>query len=164
MSTRPLQFTKEQAEDLLKTNPELSEMVYSAFPELRPEYLVIDSWEALERIEGHYINNHSTIKYAEYSNASTNDNNKNIFKSKKQALSALAYAQLTQLMAATGDCDNIDWEDVNSTKYCIVRFNGGIIKYVTDVYHYFLAFNTESVRDEFLEKHQELIRQFYQLD
>ena len=90
---------------------------------------------------------------------------KALFKTKKQAASALAYAQLTQLMALP--CYNGDWtpnwDDPNQEKYCITRMKYNIVKLDYSGYFSFLAFKSEKVRDEFFNNHMDLIRQFHQL-
>ena len=89
---------------------------------------------------------------------------KNVFKTKKQAASALAYAQLTQLMALP--CYNGDWvpnwDDPNQTRCCIARLKNDIIKSDFSGYFSFLAFKSEKVRDAFFDNHIDLIKQFYQ--
>ena len=90
---------------------------------------------------------------------------KALFKTEKQAASALAYAQLTQLMALP--CYNGDWtpnwDDSNQEKYCITRMKYDIVKLDYSGYFSFLAFKSEKVRDEFYHNHMDLIRQFHQL-
>lgn len=89
-----------------------------------------------------------------------------LFKTKKQAASALAYAQLTQLMALP--CYNGDWtpnwNNLSQIKYCIERLlKYDIVKLNFSGCFSFLAFKSEEARDVFLENHLDLIRQFYQL-
>ena len=90
---------------------------------------------------------------------------KSLFKTKKQAASALAYAQLTQLMALP--CYNGDWtpnwDSQNQEKYCITRRKSGLIKLDSSGYFFFLAFKSSKIRDAFFHNHMDLIRQFYQL-
>ena len=154
-----MKITKEQAEIMLKKMPEMANEIYLDFPELKP-LKVADSWGQLGNIEGYYIQNNSFISDYRLS-VHTDVDNKNFFKTQKQAESALAYAQLTQLMYDCGDCD-VDWENVN-TKQCVV-YSGTQI----DIFNYkgtfqFLAFNTRAIAKEFMEKHEGLIKQFYQL-
>lgn len=88
-----------------------------------------------------------------------------VFKTEKQAASALAYAQLTQLMELP--CYNGDWvpnwDDPNQTRCCIARVKHEITKSDFGGYFYFLAFKSEKVRDAFFDNHIDLIKQFYQL-
>lgn len=90
---------------------------------------------------------------------------KHIFKTEKQALSALAYAQLTQLMALP--CYNGDWtpnwDDPGQQKYCITRMKYNIVKLDYSGYFSFLAFKSKKVRDEFYHNNMGLIKQFYEL-
>lgn len=153
-----MKVTKEQAEEILKVLPEMAEQIYEVYPELKPSK-VVDSWEDLEEISGYYIDESSDItKQLKLIN---NAYHKNIFKTQKQAESALAYAQLTQLMADCGDCD-VDWEDYQ-TKYCIRRIDNllEIVKLCRTFD--FLAFTTPEIALEFMQKHEELIETFYQL-
>ena len=90
---------------------------------------------------------------------------KNVFKTEKQAKSALAYVQLTQLMALP--CYNGDWvpnwDDPSQQKYFIIRLKSDLVKINFSSYFYFLAFKSEEVRDAFFDNHIDLIKQFYQL-
>ena len=90
---------------------------------------------------------------------------KDTFKTEAQARSALAYAQITQLMALP--CYNGDWtpnwDDPNQEKYCITRMKYDIVKLDYSGYFSFLAFKSEKVRDEFYHNHMNLIKQFYEL-
>jgi hypothetical protein len=162
MSTeaRNLKLTLEQAKSLLSSNPEFTDMIYNSFPELKPKHLVLDRWEDIKTIKGYFINNTSII--SETISLITNDNNKNVFATVLPALSSLAYAQLTQLMKQTGDCD-IDWADDIKRKFVIRRIRDNIkLESYYSNFH-FLAFNTKEIRDEFFIKHGDLIKQFYQL-
>ena len=88
-----------------------------------------------------------------------------IFKTKKQAASALAYAQLTQLMALP--CYNGDWtpnwDDPGQQKYCITRMKYNIVKLDYSGYFSFLAFKSKKARDAFYHNYMDLIKQFYEL-
>ena len=88
-----------------------------------------------------------------------------LFKTKNQAASALAHAQLTQLMALP--CYNGDWtpnwDSQNQEKYCITRLKSGLVKLDFSGYFSFLAFKSSKVRDEFYHNHMDLIKQFYEL-
>ena len=88
-----------------------------------------------------------------------------LFKTEKQAASALAYAQLTQLMALP--CYNGDWvpnwDDLSQQKYFIIRLKSDLVKINFSSYFCFLAFKSEKVRDEFYHNHMNLIKQFYEL-
>ena len=113
-------------------------------------------------IEGFYIEG----EYAEHTfiiNCGYQD--KSVFKTKKQAQTSIAYAQLTQLMALP--CYNgtwtPNWESSGQTKYCIIRWKNTIETYTVGFGFEFLAFKSKETRDIFLENHLNLIKQFYEL-
>ena len=123
------------------------------------------SWEEQFQygvINGYYIEGCS-IERASHDRCSIED--KGTFKTEKQALSALAYAQLTQLMALP--CYNGDWvpnwDDLSQQKYFIIRLKSDLVKINFSSYFCFLAFKSEKVRDEFYHNHMDLIKQFYEL-
>ena len=130
---------------------------------IEPEYP--KSWnEAFisEAIKGYYVEG-SSIEYTCHNKCTIED--RNTFKTKKQAASTLAYAQLTQLMALP--CYNGEWvpnwDDPNQDRYCIIRLKYDITKLDYSGYFNFLAFKSEKVRDEFYHNHMDLIKQFYEL-
>jgi hypothetical protein len=153
-----MKITKDQAEIMLQKMPEMAEKIYEDFPELK-NLKGVDSWWELCKINGYYISEEADIR--EIGNVPSAPHHRNVFATKKQAESALAYAQLTQLMADCGDCE-IDYSKYEY-KYIIGRTED-FIEIVRDSYTFnFLTFNTEQIRDEFSEKHEELIKTFYQL-
>ena len=113
-------------------------------------------------IKGFYVEGRS-IEHMRHDKCTVED--KGTFKTEKQAASALAYAQLTQLMALP--CYNGDWvpnwDDSNQEKYCITRMKYNIVKLDYSGYFSFLAFKSEKVRDAFFNNHMDLIKQFHQL-
>ena len=154
-----MKITKLQAEIMLQKMPEMAESIYKDFPELK-HLKGVDSWYKLGEINGYYISEDAEIREFD-NNVPSDPKDRNVFATKKQAKSALAYAQLTQLMADCGDCE-VDWSK-DEYKY-IIRRRQHFIETFRDSYtFYFLAFNTEQICDEFLEKHERLIETFYQL-
>ena len=130
---------------------------------IEPEYP--KSWnEAFisEAIKGYYVEG-SSIEYTGHNKCTIED--RNTFKTKKQAASTLAYAQLTQLMALP--CYNggwvPNWDDLSQQKYFIIRLKSDLVKINFSSYFCFLAFKSEKVRDEFYHNHMDLIKQFYEL-
>ena len=115
-----------------------------------------------EAIKGYYVEG-SSIEYTCHNKCTIED--RNTFKTEKQAASTLAYAQLTQLMALP--CYNGDWmpnwDSQNQEKYCITRLKSGLIKLDFSGYFSFLAFKSQKVRDAFYNNHMDLIKQFYEL-
>lgn len=97
--------------------------------------------------------------FAEYSD-------KNVFKTEKQAKSALAYAQITQLMALP--CYNgdwiPDWENRNEEKYFPYRANNIILSGIVYAEFQHVAFKSYNIYKAFLENHEDLLRQYFQMD
>ena len=123
------------------------------------------SWE--DAFVGSTISGYEVSSHRVWATSEQNEKDcvKNRFKTEKQALSALAYAQLTQLMALP--CYNGDWtpnwDCQNQEKYCITRLKSGLVKLDYSGYFSFLAFKSKKVRDEFYHNHMNLIKQFYEL-
>ncbi len=115
-----------------------------------------------EVIKGYYVEG-SLIEPTSHNKCTIED--RCTFKTEKQAASALAYAQLTQLMALP--CYNggwmPNWNDLSQIKYCIERIKYDIVKLNFSGCFSFLAFKSEKVRDEFFNNHVDLIKQFHQL-
>lgn len=101
-----MKITKLEAEIMLKKMPEMAEKIYEDFPKLKP-LKVVGSWEDLSEIDGYFIDENAEIEQV-ILKVNIHNFHKNIFKTQKQVESALAYAQLTQLMADCGNCD-VDW-------------------------------------------------------
>jgi len=91
---------------------------------------------------------------------------KNVFKTEKQAKSALAYAQITQLMALP--CYNgdwiPDWENRNEEKYFPYRANNIILSGIVYMEFQHVAFKSYNVYKAFLENHEDLLRQYFEMD
>ena len=121
--------------------------------------------------EEHFIDNYIEGFYIEGGNTEhcsaliCGYEDKSVFKTKNQAKTCLAYAQLTQLMALP--CYNGDWvpnwDDLSQQKYFIIRLKSDLVKINFSSYFCFLAFKSEKVRDEFYHNHMDLIKQFYEL-
>ena len=121
----------------------------------------VKKWQDLDEVEGFFIGSNSELGTA--INMPSIEKNKNVCKTKKQALSSLAYAQLTQLMADVNGYWEADWTDDNQGKWCLLRFVDEFWIDFRYSEYCFLAFPTREKAEEFLENHRELIEQFYQL-
>ena len=151
METRNVKITLETAKRWYEQGGEFKEMALSAFTEaeLNP---IRNEWESKfigKEIVGVYIASDSCIYKMD---GICHYSEKGTFKTEKQARSALAYAQLTRLMALpkyNGDWVP-DWNDDNA-KFVIRRFGNEI-----DLIHYLspyhpISFKTAKIRDKFLE-------------
>ncbi len=130
------------------------------FPDFKKNKL--KSWEELNAINGYYVDSSSSIVVSPNYKL-TSMANKNIFATEKQAISSLAMSQLSQLMKDLGEECEVNWND-NSNKYCIKRFGKSIEVATNNELFQFLAFKTEKMADMFLEKHRELINQYWMID
>lgn len=97
------------------------------------------------------------------------DGNLNIFATKKQAKSALAMAQISQIMANDdrfgGAVTDKEWEDTDLDKYVILRNNMNAT--VNGIAHYnysFLAFHTPEQRDLFLKENEDLVKDYLMIE
>ena len=94
-----------------------------------------------------------------------NYSEKGTYKTEKQAKSALAYAQLTQLMALpeyNGDWVP-DWDD-DECKYTIRRYGNVIGVHYSINIHHTISFKSEEIRDKFLENNLDLLKEYFELD
>lgn len=115
-------------------------------------------------IKGFYINNASII-YSFEGYESSED--KNVFHTKKQAESALAMAQISQIMANDkrfgGIITNKEWEDDDLRKYAIIRFGKGFRIDTNYSIYQFLAFHTREQAELFLQENSDLVKQYLML-
>ena len=160
-----MKITIETAKRWYEQGGEFKEMALSAFKEaeLNPirnecEDRVISYGTRF--VSGWYLGGDSV--YKETNEESTD---RSTFKTEKQAKSALAYAQLTQLMALpeyNGDWAP-DWTD-DEIKFIIRRYGDKIdIDYYTNAY-YPISFKSEEIRDNFLENNCDLLKEYFDLD
>ena len=164
-------MTAEQAKSLYEQNKSFRDTLLSEFTDEELGIgLILKDWYELGKskpgrsnkvIEGWWIDPDSVL--IKVDSIVLEDANKNMFATQKQALSSLAMAQLSQLMADLGDECDVDWGGNIVLKYTIVRFGDVLLKDKSVRDFQFLAFKTESVRDAFFKKHEELIKQYYML-
>mgnify|MGYP003454763649 FL=1 len=89
---------------------------------------------------------------------------KNVFVDERHAKSALAMAQISQLMPYFGgSITNEEWKS-NIMKYCIARDHKNLIyrSFVWHEYH-ILAFHTEEQRNNFIKYNKQLINDYLML-
>ena len=118
----------------------------------------VNCWEDLKRVTGVYITENSLFSITEV--GVIQPYNKNVFLNEKYAKSALALAQISQLLPYY-DTD-VDWKSPKG-KFCIARIGNLIeIKHWVSVYH-LLAFNSLSEAKRFLEHNEQLVKDYYML-
>ena len=164
METRNVKVSLETAKRWYEQGGEFKEMALSAFTEaeLNP---IRNEWGNKfvgENIQGFYIGNDGEI-YVEDSIA--NYSEKGVFKTEKQAKSALAYAQLTQLMALpeyNGDWVP-GWND-NDTIYTIGRIGFYLRIEVYSCTYQKICFKTKEICNKFLDNNLDLLKEYFELD
>ena len=165
METRNVKVTLETAQRWYGQGGEFKETALSAYSEdeLKP---VKNEWEIKfsgNCIEGYYISSLSTVNSIK---SECSDEDKATFKTEKQAKAALAYAQLTQLMALpeyNGDWV-ADWNVVCTTKYVIKRINKSFFADEHSSIYEPISFKSKVIRNKFLENNRDLLEQYFELD
>lgn len=115
----------------------------------------INCWEDLEKIKGVCISSICSIYSYEGNNSSSN---KNVFLNEKYAKSAIALAQISQLLPYYDS--NVDWKN-DKFKYCIdMQHNKIVIKQWITTYHV-LAFNSEEEAERFLKHNEQLVKDYF---
>lgn len=113
------------------------------------------SWKEFGEVKGWFVNNRCEIDY--YSEGdSTNDMDKNLFPTKKEAEACLALAQLCQLRNVYNDGWKPDWKKDND-KYTIIYSSDKIDTSFSVYSQRILSFKTVELRDKFLENFRDLI-------
>lgn len=120
-----------------------------------------------ELFKGYFINNDSRIQLAP--SCYNRDFNNNIFATEKQANSALAMAQISQIMANDkrfgGPVTDEEWEDTTIDKFVIARLRNTMNKIASATSNYeFLSFHTSAQRDLFLEENEDLVKDYLMID
>ena len=142
---------------------EFKEIALSAFTEseLNP---IRNEWESKfigKEIKGYYSTNSKILE----AKGNCSSRCKDIFRTEKQAKSALAYAQLTQLMALpeyNGDWVP-DWSD-DCIKYTIERWINNLALCTRKNSFENIFFKSEEIRDKFFENNLDLLKEYFELD
>lgn len=126
----------------------------------------INIWKDLKNITGVYISTFSKFNQVNEPRDSTYVN-LNIFKSEKYAKSALALAQISQLMPYYGgEITDEEWKDVRLRKYGLLFYNH---KLATNIYYdtkQMIGFHTEEQLNRFMSfpENVQLIKDLYMID
>ena len=116
-----------------------------------------------EKINGYWIGTDSCIYYL-----SVGTYKNNVFYTKIQAKSALAMAQISQIMANDerfgGPVTDKEWNNGSLSKYCIERIEDTIHTFTTWMNYQFLAFHTKEQCDLFLEENEDLVKDYLMIE
>lgn len=141
---------------------------YRVFPQADGTFLLkrmndCPRWEELGMVNGKYIDINSCIRPA--TNARAINDNKNVFLTEKHAKSALAMAQISQLMPYYGgEITDEEWSDGDMKKYVIMRDSSEVKCVVCYLNYDFLAFHTKDQRDEFLKNNEQLVKDYLMIE
>lgn len=122
----------------------------------------VKHFEDLIEVGGYWVDQNSCVM--NFIGGSASPQNKNICYTEKQALSQLAFSQLSQLLPTY--CEPFtdeEWVDSGLEKFCIERCEGKLIETSYRHIYYFLAFRTIEQRVAFLKDHRELIEEYFML-
>ena len=90
---------------------------------------------------------------------------KNVFIDEKHARSALAMAQISQLMPYYGGAiTDKEWANGSIEKYTIERFNGVVDYDIHNCIYFLLAFHTEEQRQAFSDNNIKLIKDYLMIE
>lgn len=126
--------------------------------------------ESHKRITGYFIDTYSKIQecpehYIAYSDCSRDNN---VFVTEQQAKSALAMAQLGQIMQNDprfgGPIPPEGWRSKSYRKYIITRKGDDFNCDNWASYYHFLAFRTPQQRDLFLKEYKHLIKDYFMMN
>jgi hypothetical protein len=118
---------------------------------------LIKSWSDLNEVSGFYIDSFSKIE--SYENRPVNNDNRNVFVAENQAKSALAKAQLSQLLFSYFS----GWSHYLENYAIMPQFKDGkFIPYIgISVLPQFLSFRSREKALLFYEQHKELIHEYW---
>ena len=162
METRNVKMTLETAKRWKEMGGEYEQVAVETFPELAVKNEWVEKFENKE-ISGFYVAQISEIREYDDNEASISD--MNLFKTEKQAKSALAYAQLTQLMALpeyNGDWV-ADWNNACQVKWSITRVNDELYKSIIHRSYSQIVFKSEEILDMFRKNNKDLLKQYFEL-
>lgn len=124
----------------------------------------VNTWKNIPRVNGCYMNN-SHI-YTDYEGKPCEEN-KDVYLTDKYAKSALALAQISQLMPYYGEeITDEEWKS-DICKYSItISSNGNIHKMATIYIKDMISFHTAEQRDRFLSfpENVQLVKDLYMVD
>ena len=149
-------------------SPELTTIILSViedeewFEEILEEVEAPQSWADLGGVNGYSIDPNRGVVPCEPSCSTQDQRYKNVFATEDQAKSALAMAQLSQLMKHPAY--HGDWKPKfgsGGDAYVITFIGGQVDTGFSHDMAYFLAFKSEEIRDKFLENHRDLIEEYF---
>lgn len=118
----------------------------------------INYWKDIKEISGYGITIECDIVH--WSKLTTIEENKNVFLNEKYAKSALALAQISQLLPYYDS--NVDWSSP-AVKYCILRIGNEIYIDTYQSSYHLLAFKSGKEAKRFLKYNEQLVKDYFML-
>lgn len=119
-----------------------------------------------EMFVGYYINVHCNVQKIGW--CYNVKYNHNVFATEKQAKSALAMAQISQIMTNDprfgGVVTDEEWGNHGMTKWTIERSENKIVTTFRNGTYIFLAFHTMEQRALFLKENEDLVKDYLMID
>ena len=120
---------------------------------------IVNCWKDIKYIDGTFIEDNS--EFIRCTHLTNHYNHHNVFLNEKYAKSAIALAQISQLLPYYDA--NVDWNTCTQ-KYCITRaYNDLAINVLQNTYHV-LAFNTREEAQRFLKYNEQLVKDYFMID
>ena len=122
-----------------------------------------DLIKSKQKVNGCWIDENSDIRNGIFYKMSESD--KNAFIDKKHAKSALAMAQISQLMPYYGGAiTDEEWSDINLDKHILRRISNRVEAVTMTATFSLLAFHTEWQRDAFYNINNRLVKDYLMID
>lgn len=143
---------------------EISEQKDKEIIVLKKKKSKFPTWEGLGNISG-VVFIGARSEFFEASGVPASNSSRNIFLTEKHAKSALAMAQISQLIPYYGgEITNDEWKDSSIRKYIIFR-KGSVVGRCEAYSNYeLLAFHTQKQRDEFLKNNEQLVKDYLMIE
>lgn len=156
METKEFKIEVPKGYEIDRTNSTFEKIVF------KPIKQNVNTWEDIAEVEGWFISTESAISCCNMEESVFDAiKDRNVYRNKKYAKSALALAQISQLLPYYDT--QVDWE-TGTTKHVIRKFDGKIdITYSTHEC-YVLAFNTEEELERFLRHNKQLVKDYLMID
>ena len=121
-----------------------------------------DLVESGRKINGYYVNAFSEVFYWDYRASGMCEN---VFIDKKHAKSALAMAQISQLMPYYGGAiTDKEWEDKFVRKFELYRYDNHVeVREISKIYN-FLSFRSVEQAKDFLKYNKRLVKDYLMID
>mgnify|MGYP003496543673 FL=1 len=129
----------------------------------------IKTWEDLMGTiipkKSFYVTDYSDIKKMSVDECKFVEAHKNVFIDERHAKSALAMAQISQLIPYFGgEITEEEWNNIFIPKYILGKVKNEIIKDITYAPYSLLSFHTPEQRDEFLKYNKQLVKDYLMIE